>query len=168
MNDAVIKKIIKIFLGLVGTAIVFYLLYNLSDLLIILTISILLAFIFNPVVTMIEKEGFNRLVSTLITFVIVGFLCYLALSIFIPKFIFQMNQLVSTLSAYSLHDQLVLFENKIHEYLPFFNPGDLSSRIEQFISSGLVNSLDKIATVLTSIVSVIAILVIVPFITFFL
>ncbi len=167
MNDAWIKKILKIIFAIAGAVIIFYFLYQLFDLLTILTISIL-AFIFNPFVTMLEREGFNRLTSTLITFVVVVFLCYLALSIFIPEFILQMNQLINTLNVYSLHNELISIEDKIHKYLPFFNPGDLSNRIERFISTGFVNSFDKIASVLTGIVSVVALVVIVPFITFFL
>ena len=117
---------------------------------------------------MLEKEGFNRLSATFIVFICVTFIIYFAVSYFIPKFIFQLNQLVGALQVYSIHDQIVSTEKEIHKFLPFFTPGELSKKVEEFISSGIVNSVDKISIIFTSIVSIIAIVIIVPFITFFL
>ncbi len=161
------KKLSKYFLwALIGIA-VLYLLYLITDVLIILAVSILLALIFDPYVKMLEKKGFTRLTSTFIIFIILGVLFYFGLSYFIPQFLVQMNQLIQTLHVDTLHEQILSVEKTIYRYLPFFTLGDLSKRIEEFISSGIVNSFDKISTVLSSIVSLITILVIVPFITFF-
>ena len=79
-----------------------------------------------------------------------------------------MNQVITTLHVETLHKQILALENEIYKYLPFFTLGQLSKRIEEFISSGIVNSFDKLSSVLTSIISIITLLVIVPFITFFL
>ncbi len=167
MTDESLKRILRVFLWLLGIAASAYLMYMLSNILVLLALSILLAFIFDPFVSMLEKEGLSRFLSTLIIFVFVGIGFYLILSTFIPKFIYQLNQLVETLQVYPLHDQLAKIEKGIYKYLPFFNPGDLSKKIEQFISTGITNSLDRALTLITSIVSIIAIVVIVPFITFF-
>jgi predicted PurR-regulated permease PerM len=168
MTDAAIKKISRYLGWTLVLALLFYVLYLLSDIVIILAISILFAFIFEPFIKRLEKEGFNRLSSTLLIFVAIGFLFYFALSVLIPKFIYQMNQLIDSLHVYSLHDQLEQIEREIYSYLPFFTVGELSKRIEEFISSQIINSFDKIASVLSSIVSVAAIVVIVPFLSFFL
>ncbi len=167
MTDAAVKKIGKILIWVLVSALLLYTFYYLSDIILLVIISLLLAFIFEPFVRVLEKEGFNRFSATLIILIIVGFLIYLAFSFFIPRFVFQMNQLIATLQEYSLHDQLTKFEQSIHKFLPLFNPGDLSKRIEEFISSSILNSFDQITTLVTSIVSIAAILVIVPFITFF-
>lgn len=166
--DSNTKKTGKIILLILGTAALLYLFYLLSTIFIILAISILIAFIFEPVVKILEREGFNRFSSTFIIFIGVSFLIYFGVSYFIPKFIYQLNQLIGALQVYSIHDQIVSAEKEIHKYLPFFNPGELSKKVEDFISSGIVNSVDKISVIFTSIVSVIAIVIIVPFITFFL
>jgi len=79
-----------------------------------------------------------------------------------------MNQLVNTLHVTSIHEHIVALENEIYKFIPFFHLGELTNKIEEFISSGIINSFDKITTVLSSIVSVIALVVIVPFVTFFL
>lgn len=166
--DSSTKKTWKIISLILGGAALLYLLYLLSTIFIILAISILIAFIFEPVVKILEREGFNRFSSTFMVFIGVSFLIYFAVSYFIPKFIYQLNQLIEALQVYSIHDQIVSAEKEIHKYLPFFNPGELTKKVEDFISSGIVNSVDKISIIFTSIISVIAIVIIVPFITFFL
>ena len=161
------KKLLRYFLlGIIGIALI-YLLYLISDVLIILAVSILLALIFDPYVKLLERKGLSRLASTFIIFIVLAFLFFFGLSYFIPQFLVQMNQLIQTLHVSSLHEQILSVEKTIYKYLPFFTIGDISKRVEEFISSGIVNSFDKISTVLSSIVSLITILVIVPFITFF-
>jgi predicted PurR-regulated permease PerM len=79
-----------------------------------------------------------------------------------------MNELIEALKGFSLHEQLIEVEKEIYTFLPFYPLGEISKRIEQFISSQIITSFDSITTILTSILSIVAILVIVPFITFFL
>lgn len=153
-------------LGLAGI-ITLYLLYLITDVLIILAVSILLALIFDPYVKLLERKGLTRLTSTFIIFILLAFLFFFGLSYFIPQFLVQMNQLIQTLHVNTLHEKILSVEKTIYQYLPFFTLGDVSKRIEEFISSGIINSFDKISSVLSSIVSLITILVIVPFITFF-
>ncbi|QQS36797.1 MAG: AI-2E family transporter [Ignavibacteriales bacterium] len=157
-------KIILWFCAGICALILFYLLL---DVFIILVISILLAFIFHPAVLFLEKLGIKRGRATAIIFLAFGFSVYLLMSVFIPTFVLQMNELIQSLRYYSLHDQIISLEKEIQKYLPFFDPGELSTKIEEFISGQIINSFDQISTVLSSIVSIIAILVIVPFITFF-
>ncbi len=162
------KKIIRY---LIWAAIIFlaaYLIYYISSILVILSISILLAFIFEPFVTILVKKGLSRLSSTLILFVVTAFLLYLILSFIVPMLIFQMNQLINTLHVSSLHEQIQAMEKSIYKYLPIFTLGELSKKVEEFVSSGVVNSFDKISVLLSGIISVVALVVVVPFITFFL
>lgn len=168
MIELTYKKPIKIVLWILAIFLFLYLTYLLSDIIVILIISLLLAFIFDPLVTMLEQEGFNRLASTLFIFIGVGLFAYLGLSFVIPKFTYQMNQIIKALHVYSLHDQLIKIEKEIHSFLPFFSIGELSKKVEDLISNQIVNSFYSISILLSSIVSVVAILVIVPFITFFL
>lgn len=162
------KKAGKILLWLILSILTLYILYLLSDLLIVLIISILLAFIFDPFVKQLEKEGLNRLTSTIIIFVVVGLFVYITLSLFVPKLLYQVNQLVKTLNINSLENQVSILEKEIYKYFPFFSLGEISAGIRNFINSWIANPIDRISVLLSSIVSIIAILVIVPFITFFL
>ena len=168
MTEINSNKKVKIILWIAGVLLTALLLYALSEIFIILSISILLSLIFNPVVNFLEWKGLNRLSATLIVFATVGFLFYLGLSYLIPQFFFQMNQLTSALHVHSLHDQIFSVEQKIYAYLPFFTLGDLTKKLEEFISSGIINSIDRLSTFLTNLVSIITLLVIVPFVTFYL
>lgn len=168
MSDSNYNNFTKYFLWIAVAIIFLYLFYLLTEILIILALSILLAFIFAPFVSMLEAKGFNRLTSTLLIFGIFGFIIYFSLSIIIPKFVFQMNQIISSLEGISFVEEIRALEITILHYIPFLKQGELTTRIELFLSSQLTNIINSITEVLSSIVSVIAILVIVPFITFFL
>ena len=168
MPEMTYKKTVKLILWIAGTILLLYLLYLLADVIIILALSVLLAFIFAPVVFMLEQRGFSRLSSTLIAFAALAILIYLGLSVFIPKFSLQMNQLITRLEAFSLTEQLKAVQDWLTTSLPFLDLSNLLTRVEEFFSTQLVNSVASLSSLLTSIVSVIAFLVIVPFITFFL
>ncbi|UCH64454.1 MAG: AI-2E family transporter [Ignavibacterium sp.] len=168
MPETTYKKTVKLILWIAGAILLLYLLYLLADVIIILALSILLAFIFAPFVFMLEQKGFSRLTSTLIAFGALAILIYLGLSVFIPKFSYQMDQLITRLEAFSLTEQLKAVQDWLTTSLPFLDFSNVLTRVEEFFSSQLVNSVASISALLTSIVSIIAILVIVPFITFFL
>lgn len=167
MPETTYKKTVKLIIWIAGAILLIYLLYLLTDVIIILALSVLLAFIFAPFVFMLEQKGFNRLSSTLIVFAALAILIYLGLSVFIPKFSTQMNQLITRFEAFSLTDQLKAVQDWLTTSLPFFDFSNLLTRVEEFFSSQLVNSVASLSALVTSIVSVIAILVIVPFVTFF-
>ena len=168
MPDSSYKKIIKLLLWTAGTILFFYIIFLLTDIILILAVSVLLAFIFSPFVKMLEGRGFNRLTATRITFCLFGFIIYLVFSIIIPKFLYQMDILVTALKDIPLREEMKTIEASLLHYVPFFKKGELSGRVETLISSQIINFFNSITDVLSSIVSVAAILVIVPFITFFL
>ena len=161
-------KTFKLILLSVGVILFFYLVYLLTEIIIILSLSVLLAFIFAPFVALLEGKGFNRFTSTLIIFGIFGFIIYLSLSVIIPSLVFQLNQLVDAMEGFSFAEEMKALEGSIQSYIPFLKPGELTSRIESLISTQVINIFDTITELLSSIISVITIVVIVPFITFFL
>ncbi|OGU73172.1 MAG: hypothetical protein A2V93_09390 [Ignavibacteria bacterium RBG_16_34_14] len=168
MTDFTFKRLSKIILWAFSIFIILYLTYLLSDIIIILAISILLAFIFDPLVTMLEQEGFNRLASTLFIFIGVSLFVYVGLSFIIPKFSYQMNQLLETLHEFDINDELNNIEKEIQAFIPSFPAGELSKSVNGFIKNLIKNPFNSISILLSSIFSIAAILVIVPFITFFL
>lgn len=168
MTNQTLSNAKKYFLWGSAALLLGYLSYLLSDIFIILILSILLSIIFEPFIKLIEQKGMTRLTATILIFIAAGFLINLIFSFIIPRLSFQVNQLIEILKDFSIHNQIVIIEKEIHEYLPFFKVGTLSKNIEAAISSYIVNSFNEISTLLSSIVSVVVILVIVPFITFFL
>ena len=168
MTDQSLSKVKKYFFWIVASLLFAYLFYLLSDIFIILVLSILLAIILEPFIKLIEDKGLTRLTATISIFVMMGFLIYLIFSYIIPQLSYQVNQLVEILKDFSIHDQILLLEKEIHNYLPFFNLGSLSKNVESAISAYIVNSFNEFSTLVSSIVSVLAVVIIVPFITFFL
>lgn len=168
MTEKSIKRITRISIWVFVIILFLVTVFLLSDIILIMIFSILLAFIFIPFVGLLEKEGLSRLVSTLIVFGTTGFLLYVLLSFIIPKFVVQMDQMMKMMQSFSLHDQLVQFEAELYRLFPFFTPGQVSQKIEEFISSQFINSFDTVSELLSGIVSVVLLIVIIPFITFFL
>jgi predicted PurR-regulated permease PerM len=161
-------KLSRIILWTLAAVIGFYLLYLISDIIVIIIISILIAFIFEPFVKQLEKEGFNRLTSTVFIFVSVSIIIYIIISVFVPAFIYQMHQLIAALNLNTLEKHINIIENEIDRIFPFLNPGEISAGINNFIKSWVSNPIDKVSALLTSIFSVLAFGIIVPFIVFFL
>jgi predicted PurR-regulated permease PerM len=165
--DRNLKKITLYLVIITAAVTAAYFLYMLSDIVLLFIISVLISFIFNPVINFIERGRINRLLSTLIVFISFFFLIYLIMSFIIPKFILQMDQLMVSLKDYSLHDEIIKLEDNLHKVFPFFTPGELTTKVEEFLSLQIFNSFEFISPLLSSIVSVIAILVIIPFLSFF-
>jgi predicted PurR-regulated permease PerM len=168
MADLTTKKVFRFLIYAAGIIAAFYFLFLLSDVILIVAISILLSFIFDPFVKLLEREGLKRFPSTLIVFIGFGFLIYLFFSIIIPNFVYQVNQLKETLHVYSLREQLNSIDQQIYNLIPFFNQGELADKLEKFFSEMILNSFERMSDLVSSVISVVAMLVIVPFITFFL
>jgi len=168
MSESNYKRVVRLLLAILVIVLLSLTLYLLLDILIIIAIATLLSFIFAPFVALLEARGMNRLTSTLTVFAVFGLLFYLALSVFIPKLIYQMDQLMTALKDFSFEDEMKTFEAGIIKYLPFLQAGEITERVKNFISTQVLDLFEILSQVLSSVVSVIAILVIVPFITFFL
>lgn len=168
MSETNIKKFLRTFLLLILTAIFLYFAYLIADIFIILAISVLLALILAPFVHQLEEQGINRTLSTLLIFIAFFFIIYLALSVVVPKLIYQMDQLITSLKGFSINEELKVLEGKILRVFPFFAHGEISDRIQKFVSSQLTNTITHFYDYVSGLVSVVAVLVIVPFITFFL
>ena len=175
MNEFVLNKIYNIILwvlriilwGSVAVAVI-YLCYILSDMLVVFAVSVLLALIFDPFVSMIEKKGLNRLLSSLIIFAIFFFIIYLIFSFLVPSFIQQMKQLIEKVKVYLTFTQIRKIGTEVQKTIPLIKSGDLQERITRYISVQVENSFNYFTTLFSTLLSTIAILVIVPFITFFL
>lgn len=167
MSENTYKSFLRFLLWSCLIIIGVYLIYTLGNILLLLGIAILLAFIFAPFMHLLEEWGFNRLSSVLIVFAAFGFFVYLGLSFVIPKLVVQMDQLIKSLEGFSLNQELQEIEATLYHYFPLFSPGELASRVEHFISSQIVEAFENIAVLVSSVVTVAAALVIVPFITFF-
>lgn len=167
MKEFTFKNIVSLLLWIAGGCLLLYLLYLISGVLIIFIISVLLAFIYQPFVSTLEKKGLNRVAAILAAFALTGFAIYFTISYLVPNLLYQIDQFATMLHVVALHDRMLAIEKEIHKLLPFFTVGQLTKRFESFISHGIINSFDQITPFLLNIFSVLILVVIVPFITFF-
>jgi len=167
MNELAIKRFSKIALWGFAGLIVLYLCYLLSDLLIISAIAILLALIFDPFITTLEKKGFNRLLASITIFVLFLFTLYLIFSFLVPSFIQQMKQLIDTVKVYLTPNQIRKVGTEVQKSIPLIRSGELQDKITRYVSEQVEKSFDSFTSILSGVISVVAILVIVPFISFF-
>jgi len=139
-----------------------------SDILAILIISLLIAMILNPVVDFFEKQGFNRLVSVLLVFIICSSLLLLVFSYLLPKVLSQLNTLAMIITPESLLSVFSSIEIFVKKLFPFLNTQNIINRISLEFQNLLFGWINNVSSILYSLFSVLALLVIVPFITFFL
>ncbi|MDH7604851.1 MAG: AI-2E family transporter [Melioribacter sp.] len=139
-----------------------------SDILAILIVSLLIAMILNPAVDFLEKQGFNRLISVLLVFLLCGSLLLLIFSYLLPKVFNQMNSLAQIITPESLSSIFKSIELFIQKLFPFLNTQNLINRVSIEFQNLLFGWINNVSSILYSIFSILALLVIVPFITFFL
>src|ERR1035437_6833985 len=151
MNEIVLNRISKFTLRAVVVFMLLYLGYLLSDILIVFVISILLALIFDPFVSMIEKKGLNRLLSSLIIFAVFIFITYMIFSFLVPSFIQQMKQLIEKVKVYLTPGQLRKVGAEVQKTIPLIRSGDLQERMTNYISVQVENSFNYFSTLFSSL-----------------
>jgi len=139
-----------------------------SDILAIFIVSLLIAMILNPAVDFLEKQGFNRLISVLLIFLLCGALLLLIFSYLLPKVFNQMNSLAQIITPESLSSIFKNIELLVKRLFPFLNTQNILNRISIEFQNLLFGWINNVSNILYSIFSILALLVIVPFITFFL
>lgn len=156
-------------LALILSVIAFsYIGYLFFDIIVMLIISMLLAMIFDPLVTWLEQHKVNRLISVLGVFLLTGFVLFVVFSILIPKIIFQLNELLLSFNKETISALMAQTEAFFAEYLPILNAKDVVQKLTSFFTSFFYEGINNFSTILTSIFTVLAMFVIVPFMTFFL
>lgn len=162
------KKTVRIILAALAAMVLLYLSYIFLDIIIMLIISLLLALMFNPVVSYLCNKGFTRLAAIIVVIAVNSILFFVLLSFIIPKIALQIEHLGSSFTRDNYRLVFNSIEDSIRSIFPFIKKGTINTKIENFFSTQIINSLDSISNLVSSIVSIVAILVIVPFMTFFL
>lgn len=136
--------------------------------LIILISSILIAFIFKPVVDFLEKNKIPRGFGVLIIFSICFLLMFISLYFLVPKLISQTNHLLKNLSEDKIKLVLINLEENIISKFPFLSGVDLSTQFAKFLSSFFSSISNNFSKLFMNLFSFFIVLFIIPFVTFFL
>jgi len=167
LKDINVKKIYKFVLISFCAAIALYALVFFLDIFILLSISVLIALIFNPVVNRLEQLGIKRTFAVLLVFISVGAAITLAMSFLLPKLVNQMETISNNLSQEKITIMASQFEEYLHHYIPFVKNIDINKNITEFLTKIVYSGINNISLILTSIFSVVALIIIIPFMTFF-
>ncbi len=168
ISDIPLRKSLRILTAILLVAVTIYILYLFFDLVVMLVISLLIALIFNPVVTFFEKRKMPRLVAVLLVLLGTTVIILTALSVLIPKVVAQMNAISASLNREDINQFFTEFQKELQNYVPFLDTGNLVNKVNDVLSSFVLGSLNNLSSILTSIFSILAISIIVPFMTFFL
>lgn len=141
--------------------------YLYSQLFLLLAISLLIALVLDPIVTIFEKQRMTRLSGVFIVFTGLSVLIYTGLTLLLPALVEQSGALITTLKGISVQTEISKLEATIHQIFPFLERDFIANRLETIISGSIENIFNQFAGILTNVFSVFAVLVILPFTTFF-
>jgi predicted PurR-regulated permease PerM len=143
-----------------------WILYTLSSIITIIIISVLIAYILDPVASYFESRNFSRTQSTVIIFVIFAVIVAGIFSYFIPAVIAELSTIQEMISSGEASNYFQKIEAFITTNVPFISIENfnLQSRITDAVSQ-LTNSF---FILLSSVVSLVTTLIIIPFAVFFL
>ncbi len=161
------KTSVKIIFGISLIALVIYLGLLFFDLLVMLAISLLIAMIFNPLVSLLERHKVRRNIAVLVVLGLAAFLIIFGFSVLLPTIAEQMNALASSINQQKINTVFLQVQKSIGEYIPFLDSSDVASKLSEFFSSLFLSGIDNISNIVTRIISVLAIAVIIPFMTYF-
>jgi predicted PurR-regulated permease PerM len=167
MKSFTLNITLKYFFWVFAVILAGYLSYIFSELILILALSILISLIFDPLIVLVERIGFNRLFSSIVVFTVFTFILYLSLSFIIPDVIVQLYSLEKGLRTFSLPEQINKIEDEIILHLPFISKGTIAHKLESIFSGFIEGSINQLANFISNLFSIIALIVIIPFTTFF-
>lgn len=167
LNDKTISRLIKSGIIILLLAIILSMIYVFFDILLIFTISVLVAFIFNPLTDKLEKYGMPRILAVLSVFIVSGFIIFLGFSFLIPKIGSQLNTLSMMLNDDSLGNFFTKFQDFIKAYVPFISASEITDKLSSIFTALIYDSIADLQNILNSIFTIVAIAIIVPFIAFF-
>ena len=158
------RPFIKVLALLTLVVIVFWVLAQFPELVIILIVSGLLAFILKPLVTFLEyRTGLRRSLAILVVFLVTGgSLIALTVNI-IPVIIDRAQNLYTNLKSFPFDEKITEAATSLSAQFPVIDPVGISQKVYGLIAAGT----DGLGVILGGIAGFIVNLVIVPFITFF-
>lgn len=167
MSEEFIKKGIKALSFAAIAALIIYFSVVVLDILIMLVISILIAFIFDPIVSFFQRKGIKRIYSILAVFLLSVVVLSFGFSVLVPKIITQFNAISKNFTEENVTLFITNTLTSLESIFPFIDVQQTTNKFSTYLSEMIVGSVDNVSQIVTSLFSILAIMVIVPFMTFF-
>lgn len=166
-KEGITKKILRIVLPFLTIGLIIYFIFELINILVLIAISILLAFILKPLVSYLEflkiPRVYAALISVIFAVAFVGFLVYY----FVPIISTQFDNLLILLKDLRIQDLINQIERKLSNTFPFIRRGEITKHFTRIVQTGVENLLTDISNFIPKVFTITAFILIVPFITFF-
>jgi len=164
--DYSVSRFFKIILLLILLAGILWLTVELSSLITILIISLLIAYILDPLASFLEYKGLSRTQATLIIFVVITLLFAVAVAFVIPPMITEIKTIEQNIGSGSSAAYIQKIQTWIQVHIPFLADQklDLGAKAKE-MAGQLAQSFFSI---IGSVVSVVTTVIIIPFAVFFL
>ncbi|MGH1366421.1 MAG: AI-2E family transporter [Calditrichia bacterium] len=151
--------------GIVGVGALAFL-FAIGDLVQIIIIAALLAYILDPLVNMIEARGMSRTLSAVILFGIISGIVGIGFLLLAPVFTVEVKSMRGGFGPENAKQLILTLEAYLKSNFSFLGIGDLN--LVENLSQVVVEFGNFLFTNVSSLVGILANLVILPFITFFL
>jgi len=163
--DYTVGRFFKIVLIILVLAAAIWLAVTLSSILTILIVSMLIAYILDPLASFLEYKGLSRLQATLVVFLLFAVLFSIAVAYVIPPLINEIKTIEKNISSGTSAEYIHNIEKWIQVNIPFFagQTLDLETKAKDLVGQ-LASSFFSI---IGSVVSIITTLIIIPFAVFF-
>lgn len=164
MDHLINSRHFKVFLVVSVIAVPIVLFSMVTEVFLLLIISVVLTMILKPPIDYFENRGLSRVPVILVLFLILGGALVVGLWIGYPFMLRRLSLLSDALGNLSFAEKVKELEASVTQYLPFLKAEDVGLRINTFLS----DMAHRAEETLTSAASLLFMLIIVPFITFFL
>lgn len=167
LKEGTIKKLLKIVLPFISIILIAYFTLELINILVLIAISVLLAFILRPLASYLEflkiPRAYAALISVILAIGLIGFLLYY----FVPIIGSQLDNLLILLRDLRIQDLITKLERKISSIFPFIKRGELTKQFNNIIHASFENLITDLTILISEIFTIAAYILIVPFITYF-
>lgn len=159
-------RIFKLIVYLIVFGALAWLLYQISSTLTVLIVSMLAAYILDPVASFLEYKGMSRTQATIIIFILIATVLTVTFAFLIPPIINELAAIQQNIGSGDSANFFDKIEAAIHKNVPFIDEGelDIQGKINTLVE-GLASS---IFSIIGSVVSIVTTIIIIPFAVFFL
>ena len=166
MMEFTVARFLRYLIILFFVVVTGWLLYSLSNILTLLIIAFLFAYILDPVASYFEAKGLSRSSATTIIFLLIIMITGLGGWLFLPGLFSELFSLQKNMTLGDSGGLIDSVESFIQHNISFIdvNEFDLHGKVAEFLNSVS----EQLLVILGSLVSLISTLVIIPFVVFFL
>jgi predicted PurR-regulated permease PerM len=167
------RRILLGVVALVAAYMVYLVLPQISDIVTMVIISLVFAYLLRPVVGWAERQGLQRIWSITIIFVVVTALLVVALNFLVPMLIDQLGSLVDNLKQFNLQEKQKEFVLWVEEASPGLadtlgleqleDGGGIAEKVNEFAQTLLSRAIGLLA----GLANVLSLMSVMPFIIFF-